>query len=84
MSEEMKQYVVCVHDDFPPHPESVRRICDMCFQPVWCMPFNLTRIPLCLDCVKKIPNPVFFMNGENALAAIEEIKRRKEKGHDST
>ena len=84
MSEEMKQYVVCVHDDFPPHLESVRRICDLCFHPVWCMPFNLTRIPVCTECALKLPNPTFVMTKKNFESAVDEIKRRKESSHDST
>ena len=80
-----KQYVVCVLvNGHTPHPDSIPRRCDICFGNVWCMPHNLTKTPVCLNCCNKLPDPHFILTKENFVTAMEEIRRRMTEGHDGT
>ena len=70
-----KEYVVCVLETDNHCHEAVIRRCDICFEYVWCMPFNLIRIPLCIKCATALPDAKFFLNKENFEAAVKEMKR---------
>ena len=79
MDEIVKRYVVCVRKAGHQQAlESVGRRCDICFEEVWCMPFNLTLIPLCMECAADLPDAHFFLNKDNFEAAVEELRRRRE------
>ena len=73
-----KQFVVCVSEGDYHTEQSVIRRCDTCFCNVWCSTHNLIRIPVCMTCAMKLPNPQFFLNHENLAAAIEELKKMME------
>lgn len=77
--DEVKKYVVCMRKErcSEPHPDSTLRRCDTCHTEVWCMPFNLLNIPLCMQCAMELPDAKFINNRENLDAAIAEIRRRK-------
>ncbi len=75
MDERDRSYVVCVREDNRHTPTSVLVKCDVCFDSLWCSSHNLLRIPICLGCAMKLPDPKFIVTKEDMDAAIAELKR---------
>lgn len=77
MSEIVKEYVACVRHGNAHCEESVARRCSVCFCDIWCMPFNLIKTPLCIECASQLPDAKFIINKENFDRAVEELRKKK-------
>lgn len=78
--EKDKSYVICVSVFHRHHADVSLVKCCKCGDKVWCSTWNLDKVPICVECVKKhAPKDTKVkVTPRDILAALKEIKRRND------
>lgn len=73
MSVDQITYVLCVKENERHIQESVLVKCSRCFCGLWCAPWNLLSIKICIDCAAKDKENFTFVVKQEDLARAAEV-----------